>query len=89
MTELPQPYLEMTSDEEQVGQVDSRRLKELRNAKRGLEIRLCNLSTGRSEPRHAGEADEVRSATVELQAMICEVELASTSVVGRTNCRTR
>jgi hypothetical protein len=70
-----EPALELATCAGQSGQ-DRRRLKELRNAKRGLEIRLCNLSAGRSVPKHAGEADDVRNATVELQTVLCEAELA-------------
>ena len=76
MADVEEPAPEVTTRAEQSGQSDQRRLKDLRNLKRGLEIGLCNLSTGRSVPKHAGEADEVRNATVELQSAICEAELA-------------
>ena len=90
MADVEESASEVTTRAGQSGQPEQRGLKDLRNLKRGLEIRLCNLSTGRSEPRHAGEADEVRNATVELQAAICEAEWASGApVVGPTNGRAR
>ena len=77
MADIEESAPELTAREGQSGQQAQRGIKELQNRKRGLEIKRCNLSAGRAEPAHAGEEDEVRSAIVELQAVICEIELAS------------
>jgi hypothetical protein len=68
--------LKSTTNGEHSGQQHQRGIKALRNLKRGLEIKRCNLSTGRARPVRAGEEEEVRNAIVELQSTICEIELA-------------
>ena len=76
MEDIAKSIEEPTTREGHSGRRDERDIKELRNRKRGLEIRLCNISTARAEPSRASEEEEVRKAIVELQATICEAELA-------------
>ena len=77
MENIGESTWESTANGGRSGRQDQRGIKELRNRKRGLEIKRCNLSTGRAKPTRMDEEDETWKAIAELQTVICEAELAA------------